>query len=376
MSTNTTMRLGKARVRMRSWLLVLAAALSLGACGNSDAETAGTDAPPPAVLGPENIVVVDTALLTSGPVITGTIRPERDATVRAEVSGAVLRVRAEAGQAVRKGEVLLQVEQTTVRDVYLSARAAVRTADAAAELATRNLERTDRLHEAGAVSNRELESARVNASSAAGAAADARARLANAQQQLNRTTVRAPFNGVVADVPASEGDIVSPGTALVQVVDPASMQLEATVPVEQVAELRVGTPVQFTVAGYEGREFDGKIIRVNPSVDPATRQVRILVALPNGERSLVGGLFAEGRVTTDTRSALVVPVSAVNVRGLRPTAVRLKGGRVERVEVATGLEDRVTERLEIRSGLVVGDTLLVGAAAGLSPGTMARVRGE
>ena len=111
-------------------------------------------------------------------------------------------------------------------------------------------------------------------------------------------------------------------------------------------------PVEFTVNAYPGRTFTGRVERINPAADPTTRQVRIYVAIPNTGGRLVSGLFADGRVATDARSAVVAPRNALDVRGLRPTAVRLKNGRAERVEVELGLEDEATERVEIRSGLV------------------------
>ena len=138
--------------------------------------------------------------------------------------------------------------------------------------------------------------------------------------------------------------------------------------------MKRGMPVRFTVTGYPDREFEGKIERVNPVVDPATRQVRVIVTIPNASRSLVAGLFAQGQVATETRHAVVVPSSAVDRRGVRPVVVRLKQGRVEKVDVEIGLDDTVNERTEITSGLAAGDTVLMGAAQGLTPGTVARVR--
>jgi multidrug efflux pump subunit AcrA (membrane-fusion protein) len=132
--------------------------------------------------------------------------------------------------------------------------------------------------------------------------------------------------------------------------------------------------VQFTVSGFQGRTFTGKVQRVSPAVDPATRQVRVIASIGNASRALVAGLFVDGRVAAERRHAVVVPRAAVDPRGIRPVVVRLKTGRVERVEVTAGLQDRVSERVEIREGLAAGDTVLLGGAAGLPPGTPATVR--
>jgi RND family efflux transporter MFP subunit len=172
----------------------------------------------------------------------------------------------------------------------------------------------------------------------------------------------------------SEGDVVNPGTLLFTVIDPATMRLEASVPVEDYSAIRTGTPVEFRVAGLEGQRFTGKVTRVSPVVDPATRQVRIVASIPNTGNRLLAGLFAEGRVATSTREGIVVPMVAVDDQGVRPLVRRVKGGRVERVEVTLGLRDRATERVEVTSGVAAGDSLLLGAAAGIAAGTPVTIR--
>jgi multidrug efflux pump subunit AcrA (membrane-fusion protein) len=137
--------------------------------------------------------------------------------------------------------------------------------------------------------------------------------------------------------------------------------------------VRVNAPVRFSVSGYPGRTFTGTVERINPTADPATRQVRIYVSIPNEGSTLVAGLFAQGRVASETRTALLAPESAVDQRGVTPMVVRLKGGRAERVPVQLGLRDEAKGSYEIVSGLAAGDTLLVGAAQGITPGTPVKV---
>ncbi len=357
---------------MKAAHIALAAFLILAGCKSKAEETPA--APPPALLGPENIAVADTATLVAGPVISGTLTPELGATVRAEIGGSLVEVDADQGMTVKKGQVLGRIDDTSLRDAFLSARAGLRTAESNLELQRRNLERTQRLHAAGAVAERDLETAALSVKNAEGAAADARARLTSAQRQLDKTTLRAPFSGIVSEAGVSEGDVVTTGTALFSVVDPSTMRLEGSVPVQQLSEVKQDMAVRFSVSGYPDRVFEGRIERVNPVVDPTTRQVRVIVTVPNASRSLVGGLYAEGRVATEMRHAVVVPTAAVNRRGIRPEVVRLKRGRVEKVRVGLGIEDAVNERAEVTSGLAAGDTVLIGAAQGLTPGTVARVR--
>jgi RND family efflux transporter MFP subunit len=350
------------------------AVVALWACGRPAADAKEGDAPNAVVtIGTENIAVVTRDSLASGPAVSGTLAPEREATLRAQLSGAVTGVRADQGSRVSTGTLLATLDDRTQRDLMLSARSAQVTAQQAAEKAKRDLERSERLAAAGAIPERDLEQARWNNTAAQSQLAEAQSRLTLAQKQLNDAQVRAPFAGVVSARAVSEGDVVQPGTALFTVVDPSSMRYEAAVQASQLAMVRIGAPVSFTVSGYPGRRFLGRVARMNPTADPTTGQVRIVVSVPNAGGSLVGGLFAEGRIAAERRLAITAPFSAVDQRSLRPQVLRLKAGKAERVEVSLGVRDEERERIEIVQGVSAGDTLLVGAAQGITPGTSVRV---
>ena len=154
----------------------------------SDEKASATPAAEPVVtVGAENTVVVALTELRTGPTISGSLEPVQAATVRAEVPGPIERTGAEAGERVKRGAVLATLDDAAVRDAYLSARSAVRSAESALEVAKRNQERSERLEQAGAVPERDLETARLNATNAEGALEDARARLAAASKQLEDT---------------------------------------------------------------------------------------------------------------------------------------------------------------------------------------------
>ena len=336
----------------------------------SAAETTKTET---IMVGPENIAVATTGAIMSGPALSGTLEPEREAVLRAQVQGSVLQTYADQGQAVSAGTVLARIDASGIQDAYSSARAGVVAARNSADIAARDLARNEKLLAAGAIAERDIEQSRRASIAAQAALEDANSRLAAAEKQFRSTTVTAPFGGVVSERPVSAGDIVQPGTPLFTVVDPSSMRLEASVPAEQLSSIRVGVPVTFTVSGYPGRDFVGHIVRVNPTADPTTRQVRIYVSIPNAGRTLVGGLFATGRMSTATRTGLVVPTTAVDVRGTAPSVVRVKGGKAEKVQIQVGVTDKASETVEVLSGLQAGDTLLLGAAQGITPGTPVKI---
>ncbi len=355
-------------------LLSLSALAGVNACSKGDkASAAETAKAETMVVGPENIAVAANGSIMTGPSISGTLEPDREAVLRAQVSGSVLQTYADQGQAVNAGTVLARIDATGIQDAYASARAGLVSARNAADVAAKDLDRNEKLLAAGAIAERDIDQSRRTSIAAQAALEDANSRLASAEKAYRSTTVTAPFSGVVSERPVSAGDVVQPGSALFTVVDPSSMRLEASVPAEQLASIRIGVPVDFTVSGYPGRQFVGRITRINPTADPTTRQVRIYVSIPNEGRALIGGLFANGRMSTATKMGLVVPASAVDVRGTTPSVMRVKQGKVEKVQVQIGLTDKTSETIEVLSGLQAGDTLLLGAVQGITPGTLIRI---
>ena len=344
---------------------LLAATGLLAACGPKGDAAAATGEPVTQQVGTENITLVTSDSITGGPLLSGALVPARDARLRAEVGGRVTAVLVDQGQRVSAGTVLVRIDDSALRDDVLSARSSLASAELAATQAARELERARTLAAAGAIATRDVEGAERADLQARAALEDAKARLAAREKSLGNTEVRAPFAGVVSERTVSIGDIVSPGGALLTVVDPSSLRLEGSVPATAIGR----APVSFTVSGYEGRTFGGRVTQVSPVADPVTRQVRILAALANDAGTLVGGLFAEGRVASEQHEGLVVAEVAVDQRGVAPFVTRVKNGVVERVEVTLGVRDAARERVELLTGVNLGDTLLVGAAKAITVGT-------
>ena len=371
-----TLRRAPARVwRARAGQLApLVMTVLLAGCG-AEAEKARDEpaAPPPTVqIGQENVVTATADTIVVGPIISGELRPQREATVRAELGGSLLQVNFEEGQSVARGALLGRIETRTLDDVRRSAQSAVRSAENQLGVAQRETERTEKLVNAGALAARDLDVARNSVSTAEAQLADARARLASAERQLEDAIVRAPISGIVSKRAVNTGDVVGIGDELFTIIDPSSMRLEAAVPSEDLRVLAVGVPVRFSVRGYD-QMFDGRIERIAPQAEAATRQVPIYVAIPNVGGRLVAGLFAEGRVVSQSATGIVVPTNAVNMSGATPWVLRVRNGKTERVELSLGLRDPRTERVQVTAGLNEGDILLRGASQGITPGTPVQV---
>ncbi len=351
-----------------------ALSLTLAACGGgAEASTDAPAAPVTVQIGPEAIAIASRTVLSTGPILSGSLVAERTAQIRAEVPGSVVQVFHDPGARVAEGTSLAKIDDRAINDAFLSAKSGLTAAQNGADIAARELARAEKLAAAGAIAEREVENARRGDLTARTMLDDAKARLAAAQKQLDATNVLAPYAGIVSERMANPGDIVAPGSPLFTVVDPATMRLEAAVPAEQLSQVRVGAAVRFSVTGYPGRTFEGRVSSVNPSADPQTRQVRLFVRIPNAGNQLVAGLFAEGRVASDSRETLTVPELAIDMRGLAPVVLRLKNGQTEKVEVTLGVRDEQMERYEITAGISAGDTLLVGPALGISPNTPLKV---
>lgn len=349
----------------------------LAACGRDEAPPAEPTAPPPVDVAAATLATVDSTVLQSGPILSGALAAERTAQLRPQVGGTILALRVREGDRVVAGQSLAVIDTMVLGEQRRSALTAVRSAELAAQSARRDQGRSDTLFAAGAVAERDKEAARDRALQAQAMLEDARARLAAIAQQIDHAQVRAPFAGVVSEVPVSVGDAVQPGgSPIAVVVDLGSLELEASVPAENLGAVRPGTGVEFTVAAQPGAVFRGTVSRVNPAVDPATGQVRLYVRVPNPDLRLAVGLFAEGRVAVKSARGLSIPSDAIDKAAPTLSVKRVRGGVVESVPVTTGLEDALAGRIQVLGGLGVGDTVLVGASLGTPVGVSVRVAGR
>jgi len=369
---------------LRKTLLALAIASALVACGKSvkEPEQASASASATAAadkdakkeplvtlqMAPEDTLTIQSNALASGPVITGSIEPERRADLRAEVSAVVVQVLKENGEAVKKGDVLLRLDETSIRDSLTSAEEATRAAEQTLTQAQRMYERQKTLLASGMVSTSAMEDAEVRRNNAQSDLAAAKSRSVAARQQLTRTVVRAPFDGIVSDRKVSNGDTAAVGKELVKVIDPTSLRFEGLVSADKIGVVKVGQPVLFRVNGYPNQQFNGKVKRVDPAANAVTRQVEVLVSFADATQPRVAGLYAEGRIESDTSSALMVPPSAVVQAGDSNYVWRVKGGTLNKVALTLGMRDERSGNWQVVKGLEQGDMVVRVPASGFKDG--------
>jgi len=279
-----------------------------------------------------------------------------------------MQVLKENGDTVRRGDLLVRLDDTAIRDALASAEAASRAAVQAHDQAVRQYERMKTLRGSGMASAQALDDAEVRRNNSQSDAEAAKSRAVLARQQLARTEVRAPFDGIVSDRKVSAGDTAQLGKELAKVIDPSSMRFEAMVSADHVGDVKAGQAVHFRVNGYGDQEFAGKVRRVNPSANPTTRQVELLVDFVGEKQPRLAGLYAEGRLETATRTGITLPASAVVRDGDRASAFRVQGAKLQKVAISVGERDARTGEYVVTSGLAEGDQVIRHPSALLKDG--------
>ena len=356
---------------LRSTLFAVLLASLLVACGKGGkTESTGSAKPAPATLliAPEDLRTLRMADHAQGAVITGSIQPERRADLRAEVSAVVMKVLKENGESVRKGDLLVQLDSTAIRDSLASAEESARATAQAFEQAERQVQRLKTLQGQGMTSMQALEDAEVRRNNSQSDLVAARSRVVSARQMLQRTEVRAPFDGMVSERKVSAGDTAGVGKELVKVIDPASMRFEGMVSADRMPEIKTGQLVSFRVNGYPQTDFAGKVKRVDAAANPMTRQVEVLVEFASGSAPRMAGLYAEGRIASASAQALMLPESSVVRVGDSAYAWRVKDKTLAKVPVQLGERDARRGEYVLRSGLADGDQILRNPGSNLVDG--------
>lgn len=354
-------------------LTALTLALILTACGKGGkpdaAKAAAAKTAAPLLLAPEDLRQVGQSGLIGAPVITGAIQPARRADLRAEVAAVVLQVAKDNGERVRAGDLIIRLDPTAIRDSLTSADEALRAAQQSFEQTERVLARQRTLNQQGMISMQGLEDAEVRRNAAQSELAAAKSRAVTARQQVSRTEVRAPFDGVVSERKISVGDTVQIGRELVKVIDPASMRFEGQVSADRLGELKLGQPVAFRINGFGDAEFRGRLARIDAAANATTRQVELIAEFNDKAKApQVSGLYAEGRVESADRRALVLAEGSVQRQGDNAFVWKVAGNQLKKVAVTLGERDDRRGEVVIASGLSLGDEVLRAPTGTLTDG--------
>jgi membrane fusion protein (multidrug efflux system) len=294
----------------------------------------------------------------------GTAQARESIVLTPKVADTIRRLHFDSGQAVRQGQVL--VEMSSVEQA-----ADVAEARADDEAAQQNLRRTQELFNRGFASQAGLDTVQ--------AAADAaRARLNAGGSRINDRTIRAPFAGIVGLRTASPGQYVRPGDQIGTLDDTSEIKLDFDVPETQLSRVAAGVAIVGHTAAYPDLTFNGVIATVDSRVNPATRTVRVRAMLPNADGAIRPGMLMTVEIRSNPREALAVPEMAIldQADGAYVYRVRANASGVTSVDMArvqTG--QRSGGMAEILSGLSVGDQVVTEGLQSVRPGQPVRVSG-
>lgn len=427
----TPLRIDRDSPPRRRWLPWIAplilAAVAAAAYPSARAYVAERRAPEVEV-GHATQIVAAPGTSTALPVLvaTGYVVARRRSDVGVKTGGRLAVLRFEEGTAVRKGDVIAQIEHADIDAQLEAARRAV--AEAQAQLAQavaardedlRNLERQRALAKdgitttamlTGAESTAAVSGARVKSAEAAIASAQARVNVA--QQALENTNVRAPFDGVVIKKRAEVGETVSPfgvagqasreGGAIATIADLGELEVQTEVSENSVAKLKPSMPAEVKLQAYQDQTYKGRLRQIFPSADRAKAIVEVRVSILDADAHVkpemtasvtlqesssmssgpgaagsraggAGGPNAESQATAGT-VVVLVPKRAVSEQNGQSVVWVVADGKASRRAVTLG-SDRI-DQVEARTGVLPGEMLILNAPAGLTDRALVRIKGK
>lgn len=287
----------------------------------------------------------------------GVVEAVRQTVVAAQVAGAITSLEVRAGDTVKAGQVLARIDARSAEQTASASDAQLRQAQALLDVASKDFERQQQLHRKQYISQAALERAESQFKAAQAQAAALQAQAGAARTQSGLHVLRAPYAGVVADVPVSPGDMAMPGRALMTIYEPEALRVTAAVPQSAWAGPVRGVRVEFPGLPEARRWFDAREVQPLPTVDAATHTLQLRMPLPAGLQGVAPGMFARVWLPGAADSApgrVYVPASAVVRRGEMSGVyvVDAKGvARLRQVRLGRGDDSRT----EVLAGLAAGE---------------------
>lgn len=357
---------------LRALVALLAGALS-GSAGCSGGGAAAPKTRPPPLVVVDSVVVRDVPVEVRAPI---DLRPLFTADVASKQLGYLAAVLVERGDPVRRGQLLAVVRPSDLPDQLQAAQGALSQAQAALLLARTSRERVGALAPAGVVSAQELSQSTAQLAQAEASEAALKAQLGALATRLGETRITAPLDGVIAQRRLDPGALVGPTAGpLLQIAKIDSLRAIVSVREREVQPITVGLPASVEVDALPGRRFPGKVTRLSPGFDPATRTLDVEVQLPNPDGVLRPGMYGHAAIEVAVhKNAKVIPEVALLLVDEQRYVYLVEGDRAKRRKIEVGTDGGTW--LEVTSGLAGGETLVTAGLDAIADGVPVRtVRG-
>jgi membrane fusion protein (multidrug efflux system) len=275
-------------------------------------------------------------------VASGTILASEEVELRSEVAGKVVSLPFKEGARVKKGDLLVKINDADLRAQLMRARSRL-------DLATQREDRQKRLREISGVSADQYDEARNELTAAT-------AEVALLEANLQKTEVRAPFDGVIGIRLVSEGSYISSATLVARLQDMSFVKVDFSVPEKYAPQVRTGMEITFTIEGTS-EVFRGTVYAIEPKIDPATRSLRVRARSSNESGRILPGSYTKVRLMLQRKEdAILIPTQALMPDLDGQKVYVAKNGLAQIVRVEAGL--RTENVVEIVSGISAGDTIL------------------
>ncbi len=322
----------------------------------------------PLELSSKEIITIQPTTLTDRLRVSGELRPVNKAILRAQRGGRIIRIGARDGEIVRAGDVLVRFETGDLESIQKQREAERDEASADRLLAIQSLNRTEQLAAKKIASREQLEKVKAEVAAATARLDGLSAQVKIARTALQEADVRAPFDGVVANLTIDEGSYVGTDAELVSVVDTSVLEARMLVATRNVHRIAPGQPAELFVDGLEKQVVQGQVKRIGAVADDGSRFVPVYVQLANREGRLKGGMFATGSILVrQYEDMLVVPVTAVREDDAGNYVLKLENGLLIRQSVTIRSQWNGDESVEISDGLVQGDAIVTAPLPELRP---------
>lgn len=324
---------------------------------------------------PREVLTTEPVELHQTLALSGSLRAVQQAIVKARLAADVREVVVREGEAVKVGQVLVRMDATEYQARVEQARGNLNAALAQRDIANKTRDNNRALLEKGFISRNAFDNAASQLAVAEANVEAARGALDQVKKLLNDTVIRAPITGLIASRSVQPGEKVSPDNRLLEIVNLDLMEMEASVPTNDIARVVVGQQVRLRIEGLPDA-FSGRVTRINPATQPGSRSILVYVQIANPQHILRVGMFAEAQLSLLTKTnVLALPQSAIHKDSNGATVYVIDNGKLLKAPVTLGIEGRSGETplVEISGGLAFGAQVVRSDMGNLLQGTAVRV---
>lgn len=303
---------------------------------------------------------------------TGTLKADEEVIVSSEVDGILKKILVEEGTSVHAGTLLAEINETDYRLDWRRSDAALKQAQASLTNAKAEYKRKEALYGEELITRQQFDDIATRVTLAEAELERAKATLAISLERLTRTKVYSPLIGAVKEKKVSVGDYVRNGTPLFQLIKVNPLKLNFTISEKDVAGLKIGQEVTFSVDAFPGKQFKGRVSLLHPNVEERTRTLQAEALVPNADHILKPGYFARVKIFTQSaRDVVVAPITALMYDGPMIRIFVINDNKAQARIIKTG--NKYGEYVEVTEGLKEKEQIVVVGQNNLSEGVKVNV---